>query len=117
MSPIDYNENMNKTIEYYQTKNGKCPFEDWIRSFKDKTTKMRILKRIERLEEGHYGEYKKLTDELFELKLQFGKGYRVYYSDIDNKLVLFLTGGDKHKQSDDIKKAIEYLNDYKERMK
>ncbi|OGI04222.1 MAG: hypothetical protein A2Y25_08880 [Candidatus Melainabacteria bacterium GWF2_37_15] len=108
---------MEKTIEYYQTKNGKCPFEEWIKSFKDKTTKMRILKRIERLEYGYYGEFEQINEDLFELKLKFGKGYRIYYSDINNKLVLFLSGGDKHRQSADIKKAIEYLNDYKERIK
>lgn len=75
---------------------------------------MRILKRIERLENGNYGEYKEINNELSELKLQFGKGYRIYYSDIDNKIVLFLSGGDKRRQSSDIKKAMEFLNDYKE---
>lgn len=117
MSSIDYNLSMNKSIEYYQTIDGKCPFEIWIKSIKDKSIKMRILKRIERLENGQYGEYKALNESLFELKLNFGSGYRIYYSDIDNKIVLFLSGGDKHRQSSDIKKAAQYLNDYKERIK
>ena len=106
---------MKKIIEYYQTENGKCPFEKWIKSITDKTTKMRILKRIERLMDGNYGEFEQLNEDLFELKFHFGKGYRIYCSDIDDKLILFLSGGDKHLQSSDIKKAMEYLKDYKER--
>lgn len=106
---------MKKFIKYYQTENGKCPFEKWVKSITDKTTKMRILKRIERLEDGNYGEFEQINEDLFELKLHFGKGYRIYYYDIDNVLVLFISGGDKHRQSSDIEKAMKYLEDYKER--
>lgn len=50
-----------------------------------------------------------------EIRLHFSSGYRVYYSEIDNIVVLLLCGGDKGSQNRDIKKAMEFLQDYKER--
>ena len=83
-------------------------------SLKDKTIKARITERLNRLLSGNFGEYKEIDYEINELKLRFGAGYRIYYSEIDNVIVLLLCGGDKSTQSKDIKKAKEYLKIWKD---
>ena len=115
MSVVAYNINM-KEILYYTKENGKCPYQDWFLSL-DMQTKVRIAGRIERLIEGHYGETRKLVkSELSEMKFKFGKGYRIYYKDLDDVLILFLAGGDKSYQKEDIKQAEKYYKDYLERL-
>lgn len=103
-----------KKVEVFKLENGKTPLQEWLNSLKDKQIKARILERIKRLPLGNFGDYKKLDFELSELRLKFGSGYRIYFSEIDNVLVLLICGGDKSSQSKDIKKAKEYLNIYKE---
>ncbi|MGC1854927.1 MAG: hypothetical protein WA659_06105 [Candidatus Aquirickettsiella sp.] len=49
---------------------------------------------------------------MFELRLTFGSGYRIYFYEEDSKIILFLSGGNKSTQKKDIKKVISYLNDY-----
>jgi putative addiction module killer protein len=110
-------ENDIKQIIFYETEKGKQPFTQWLNSIKDRNTQSRILTRIYRLKIGNYGNFKRLDNELIELKYQFGPGYRVYCSEIGNMIVLLLCGGDKSNQSKDIEKAKGYLNDYKERIK
>ena len=61
----------------------------------------------------NFGDTKNLGSDLYELRLFFDSGYRVYYTIEDNVLVILLSGGDKSSQDDDIKKAKLYLNDYK----
>jgi len=62
---------------------------------------------------GNYGEYKILPKEVNELK--FKGGLRIYFAELSNIMILLLTGGNKSRQSDDIKKAQDYLQDYKQR--
>jgi putative addiction module killer protein len=64
---------------------------------------------------GNFGDCKSLRGGLFELRIDWGPGYRVYYAMIGRTCVLLLCGGDKRKQSTDIKRAAEYLKDYLER--
>lgn len=105
-----------KEILYYVKTNGKCPYEEWYSSL-DIKIQIRIASRLERLIEGHYGEIRKLTNsELSEMKFKFGKGYRIYYKDLNDILVLFLAGGDKSSQKEDIKQAEKYYKDYIERL-
>lgn len=105
-----------KKIRYYIKSNGRCPYEDWYSKL-DIQIKIRISSRIERLIDGNYGEYRKLSNsELSELKLKFGKGYRIYYKDMDDIVILFLAGGDKSNQKEDIRQAEKYYNDYLERL-
>ncbi|OGI04932.1 MAG: addiction module protein [Candidatus Melainabacteria bacterium GWF2_37_15] len=103
-----------KEIEVYKTKSGKCPLNDWLDSIKDFSTRARIETRLNRLKYGNFGDYKYLSDGVSELRLQFGSGYRIYYSEIDNIIILLLLGGDKSIQNKDITKAKEYLKIYKE---
>ena len=115
MWSLDYNINM-KEILTYKAKDGKCSFDIWMKSL-DNSMKVRVSKRIERVEEGNYGDYKKLDSDISELRLKFGSGYRIYFTEVDNVIIILLCGGDKSTQAKDIEKAKEYLLDLKERNK
>jgi putative addiction module killer protein len=71
--------------------------------------------RIDRLAGGNFGDSKSIGEGLHELRIDWGPGYRVYYGRIETACVLLVCGGDKRKQSVDIKKARTYWKDYKER--
>ncbi len=95
-------------IDYVILPNGKAPVIDWLNSL-DRTTRKRINQRILRLEEGNFGDHKKISQDISELRFTFGKGYRLYYTEINGIIVLLINGGDKSDQSNDIKKAHELL--------
>ena len=115
MLSLDYNINM-KQILVYKTESGKCPYEDWFYTL-DKTVQVRVEKRLERVKNGNYGDYKRLDNDLFELRFTYGSGYRIYFTETNSILVILLSAGDKKSQSDDIKKAKIYLTDLIERNK
>ena len=78
----------------------------------------KVIKRVNRLEYGLYGDCKKLTNsKLSELRLDFGKGYRIYFKELDNVIILIVAGGDKSDQKRTIKQADKYLADYLNRSK
>lgn len=95
-------------IEYLKLENGKEPFFDWYNKL-DKITKKRVAIRLMRLEEGNFGDYKQIDGELSELRFKFGAGYRIYYTQQNNTIVILVTAGDKSTQSKDIIKAKEYI--------
>lgn len=101
------------SIQEFIEENGNCPVHKWLSSL-DKTIKARILARIKRFEDGNFGDVKNLGGSLFEARLFFGPGYRLYYSVIDGKIILLLFGGDKDNQNRDIQKAAQYLKDFME---
>ena len=101
-----------KEIIFFAYKN-KVPVQDWLASL-DSSNRNRVLARLARLEENIYGDYKKLDDEIYELRFKFGSGYRIYFAEIDNVVILLLNAGNKSTQSKDIKKAKEYLNIWKD---
>jgi putative addiction module killer protein len=83
-------------------------FDKWLRKLKDLKAKAKILLRIQKVEyDGHFGDCKPVGDGIRELKIDFGKGYRVYFKEKDGKIILLLLGGDKSTQQKDIKKANE----------
>jgi putative addiction module killer protein len=108
---------MSEAIELrrYQTTSGRDIFGDWLAGLKDTRTKAKILARIDRLSLGNFGNCKSLRDGLFELRIDWGPGFRVYYAMVSRSCVLLLCGGDKRKQSADIRRAVEYLKDSGER--
>lgn len=102
-------------IRLYRTSSGKEPFEDWLTSIKDKTTKARIRRRIDRLLFGHEGDCKAVGKGVYELRLMFGSGYRIYYGKFEKILIVLLLGGDKSTQAEDIKKAQAYWQEVQEK--
>ncbi len=98
-----------KELKYYKHVNGKIPVIDWIKSL-DLTIAKRINGRLTKIaEDDFFGDFRKIDDEISELKFHFGSGYRIYYSEIGDIVVLLLNAGDKKFQSKDIEKAKEYL--------
>jgi putative addiction module killer protein len=71
----------------------------------DRTAKARLLRRFERLADGHAGDHRFLGAALFELRADFGPGYRVYYMRRGDELIILLVGGDKASQARDILRA------------
>ncbi|MBI2337116.1 MAG: type II toxin-antitoxin system RelE/ParE family toxin [Deltaproteobacteria bacterium] len=92
------------------------PFLDWLELL-DFKTEARIRNRLTRLEMGNMGDCKAIGEGIFELRLFFGPGYRVYFGEINSEEVLLLIGGSKNYQKKDIKKAREFWKSYKELMK
>jgi putative addiction module killer protein len=81
-------------------------FVRWRDKLKDETAIACIAKRIWRIEEkGHFGDRKFFGDGVWELRIDYGPGYRVYYTQRGGKVILLLCGGDKTTQADDIKLA------------
>lgn len=76
-----------------------------------------INRRLERVALGNYGDCKPVGEGVFEMRFQFGAGYRVYFGEIDNSIVLLLSGGDKNTQIKDIKLAQQYWREFKQRAK
>jgi len=105
-------------IEEYITAAGSSPFGEWILSLKDKRAQAKIRMKLARAELGNLGDWKKLknAEGVFEMREHYGAGYRVYFSIINQKIVLLLAGSDKSEQNRTIKKAKEYLEDYERRL-
>lgn len=106
-----------KEIIIFVNEDGKEPFFEWLNGIKDAKNRQRILSRIRRLEQGNYGDCESVGNNVCELRLFFGSGYRVYFGETTECIVVLLCGGDKKTQKKDIKQATiywqEYLNDEK----
>ena len=97
----------------YKTSTEKEPFNEWLSSL-DKSVLGQVMSRIDRLQDGYLGKAKALKDGLFEIKFK-SPAFRIYYVMIGRQVVLLLTAGDKTSQFRDIKKARDYLKDYRRR--
>ena len=82
---------------------------------RDTKAKGAILRRIDRMRNGNFGDCKPLRDGVFELRIDIGPGYRVYYAKAGLTIVLLLSGGDKRTQKTDIEKACKYWQDWQKR--
>ena len=89
-------------------------FDKWLRKLRDLRGKAKILFRIQKLEDDeHFGDCKPVRDGISELRINFAKGYRVYFKEKDGKIIILLIGGDKSTQQKDIEKAKEIWNKLK----
>jgi len=100
-----------KKVIVYRTVTDKEPFTDWLNSLRDPTIRRRILKRLLRLEQGNYGDFKPVGG-VIELRCFFGAGYRVYFAEDGDSLIILLCGGDKSSQRRDIQQAQAYWQEY-----
>ena len=92
-------------------------FDEWIRRLKDRAGRLRILKRIDRLANGNPGDVKPVGNGVSELRIDVGPGYRVYYLQDGDVLILLLCGGDKSTQQKDIDKAQRLADEWRADMK
>ena len=89
-------------------------FDRWLRKLKDTQARLRILAHLDRLAAGNIGDMKSAGGGIFELRLAFGPGYRIYLARRGDRLVLLLCGGDKSSQTDDIARARALAAEWKE---
>ena len=101
-----------REIEFYVDERGNKPIWEWLDHLRDQNTRRQIKARLDRLETGNLGDFKPVGNRVFELTIDFGPGYRVYFSFVRDKILLLLCGGDKTSQDSDIAKAKEYLIEY-----
>lgn len=101
-------------IKLLETDEGKVPFEQWYDSLKDKVTKVRIRRRLDRVELGNFGDTESVGEGIFELRLHFGSGYRVYFARVGNTIIVLIGGGDKSSQNTDIAQAKALWRIYKD---
>lgn len=87
-------------------------FDRWLHKLKDRQGRLRILSRLDRLAHGNSGDAKPVGQGVFELRLTYGPGYRIYYTQRSNRVVLLLCGGDKSTQRSDISKAQQLAADW-----
>jgi putative addiction module killer protein len=102
-----------KCLRIYRTRDGQEPFTIWLRCLKDERARQRIQARLGRVRLGNLGYPEPVGQGVLELKLDFGPGYRIYFGQEGNQIVVLLCGGDKSSQSEDIKKARAFWEDYK----
>lgn len=99
-------------IKHYITDDGRDVFDDWRAQVKDSKAKIAIDRRIYRAELGNFGDHKPCREGVWELRIDTGPGYRVYYARAGRTVVLLLCGGIKRSQDADISKACEYWKDW-----
>ena len=80
-------------------------FERWLKRLRDLRAKVSILSRLERIEDGNFGDHKSVGGGVSELRVNVGQGYRVYYTVRRTTVVVLLCGGTKSSQRRDIERA------------
>lgn len=98
----------------YESIDGLFPFEEWLSHLRDIAGRAVIRKRLNRVRLGNLGDAKSVGDGVLELRIDFGPGYRVYFSEDGPRIVVLLCGGDKATQAKDIEQAKSYLKNYRE---
>ena len=104
-------------IDYYKTVDGDKPFKEWLEGLRDVNGRAKIRIRLDRARQGNLGDHKHLEEGVWELRIDYGPGYRVYFGKDGNRLILLLIGGDKSAQRRDIVTAAAYLQDHEARKK
>lgn len=103
-------------IERYLTAvGGRDPFGEWLDHLRDNCAKVAVLRRINRISQGNLGDHRFCRDGVWEIRVDTGTGYRVYYGKSGQQIVLLLCGGDKRTQTADIERAVHYWRDWQRR--
>lgn len=103
-------------IEHYLTTGSRQDvYLAWLRRLRDGQAKVAVIRRVARMELGNFGDHRFCRDGVWELRIDVGPGYRVYYALSGHRLVLLLCGGDKRTQDADIVRAVDYWQDWQRR--
>lgn len=102
-------------VRHYLDLNGRNPFLDWLRDLRDPIGKVAIIHRLNRLEQGNFGDFKVLHKGVYELRIDTGPGYRIYFARCGKTVVLLLCAGMKRTQDYDIEMATSYWLDWASR--
>jgi putative addiction module killer protein len=104
-------------IRFCITATGRRLFAEWLTGLRDTRANAAIIRRIGRVEQGNFGDHKYLRDGVYELRIDFGPGFRAYYAIEGKEVVLLLCGGDKRTQTADIDRACAYWKEWQDRPK
>src|SRR6266567_4274235 len=96
------------TVRHYLNDDGKDVFQEWLKKVRDPLAKGQVVRRVNRLAEGNFGDHRFCRDGVWELRVDQGAGYRVYYAMASGVVVLLLCGGDKGTQDADIERAVGF---------
>lgn len=102
-------------IVRYLREDGSEPYTEWYRALRDGVAKAAVAMRLRRVEQGNFGDCKSVGEGVRELRIQVGPGYRVYFGQHDQRLVILLCAGDKSHQSSDIVRAKAFFGEWKRR--
>ncbi len=100
-------------IRYYVTSDGRQPFAKWFAEL-EAAARARVTRAVVRLEQGNFSNVKSVGEGVFEYRIDFGPGYRVYFGQDGQTLVILLTGGTKKRQQRDIDEAHAHWLNYKQ---
>jgi putative addiction module killer protein len=100
-------------ISYYVASEGRQPFAEWFTDL-DAVARAKVTRAVVRLEQGNFSNVKSVGEGVFEYRIDFGPGYRLYFGQDGQTLVILLTGGTKKRQQRDIDEAHAYWQDYKD---
>jgi putative addiction module killer protein len=103
-------------IRHYLTASGRDLYQAWLDDLKDMRARVAIQRRVDRLAAGNYGDHEFCRDGIWELRIDVGAGYRVYYARAGRTILLIACGGDKRTQAADIKRAVKFWDDYQRRL-
>ena len=104
-------------VRHYLAASGRDPYQHWFDKLKDLKRRVVIQRRIDRLTAGNFGDHKFCQAGVWELRIDFGPGYRVYYAQEGKTIVLLLCSGSKRTQGADVKEAVKYWRDYQRRQR
>ena len=108
---------MERTIVIYERLGGSSPFLDWLLGLKDAKARAMVRARLNRVQLGNFGDCKSIGEGVFELRISYGPGYRVYFGRDGEVVVVLLCGGNKGTQQRDIAKAKVLWKEYKNAIK
>ena len=104
-----------RVVRNYITPDKRVPFEEWLDSLRDKKTQAIVLERLNRVRLGNFGDCRHLGEGIYELRIHYEPGYRIYFGDLGGEVVILLCGGGKRTQNRDVKRAREYWQELRNR--
>jgi putative addiction module killer protein len=105
-------EDVGLSVRTYFTEDGRDPIKEWLKALRDPLGKRAVIRRIDRLMTGHFGDHRPVRDGVWELRIHTGPGYRVYYAMDGSIMVLLLAAGDKSTQTRDVDRAVDCWHDW-----
>jgi putative addiction module killer protein len=106
---------MSYRIRHYTSRAGRDEVSEWLDTLRDQKAKVSVSRRIDRLISGNFGDHQYCRDGVWELRVNVGAGYRVYYGLFGNDVILLLLGGAKSTQAVDIARACDNWKDWRRR--
>ena len=101
-------------VQTYLSPNGQDPYAQWLAALADRQARARVLVRVGRMAAGNFGDCKPIAEGVWELRIDWGPGYRVYFTLRGPLVIVLLVGGDKRTQEADIDRAIDMAKNWRE---